>query len=165
MNLAFACLVWTAAMFNFYLITFYLKYFPGSIFLNSLWFALSDLLSFTVSGAVLKFTGSPNRTLLYSFLLSGCGAVAYLTFYEHTHLVPLFILLSRMGNSMAFNAVYVSNTRFFPTHFLTSTYGIVNFVSHMVSVGAPLVAEVSDPWPFGVYLVNSVIGAVASRFL
>ena len=63
MNLLFSLVVWSCGMFNFYLITFYLKYFPGSIFKNSLWFALSDFVSFLISGTFLKKSGNPNRTL------------------------------------------------------------------------------------------------------
>jgi hypothetical protein len=165
MNLIFACIVWSSAMFNFYLITFYLKYFPGSIFKNSIWFALSDFASFVISGTILKKSGDPNKTLLYSFALSIIGSLAYLTFYWYVSLVPMFIILSRMGNSMAFNTVYVSNNRFFPTKYLASTYGLVNFVSHLIAVGAPLLAEVSDPYPFTIYLLSSVIGLVSSYFL
>lgn len=66
---------------------------------------------------------------------------------------------------MAFNTVYVSNNRFFPTKYLASTYGLVNFVSHLIAVGAPLLAEVSDPYPFTIYLLSSVIGLVSSYFL
>jgi len=165
MNLIFACIVWSCAMFNFYLITFYLKYFPGSIFKNSIWFALSDFTSFVISGTILKKSGDPNKTLLYSFALSIAGSLAYLTFYWQVSLVPIFIILSRMGNSMAFNTVYVSNNRFFPTKYLASTYGLVNFVSHLIAVGAPLLAEVSDPYPFTIYLLSSIIGLVSSYFL
>lgn len=165
MNLIFACIVWTAAMFNFYLVTFYLKYFPGNIFVNSLWFALSDFASFVIAGTLLKKSNNPNRTLLASFSLSAIGSILYLIFYWELHLVPIFIIMSRMGNSMAFNTVYVTNNRFFPTKYLATTYGIVNFVSHLLAVAAPLLAEVSDPYPFTMFLLNSGIGIFCSYFL
>ena len=165
MNLIFACLVWSCAMFNFYMIVFYLRYFPGSIFENSIWFALSDFFAFLISGMLLKKLGSPNRSLILSFSLSALGAFMYLFLFWDLRLVPIFIILSRMGNSMAFNIVYVSNNRFFPTPYLASTYGIVNFVSHLAAVGAPLLAVVADPYPFVVFLGNSVVGIVASIFL
>jgi hypothetical protein len=165
MNLIFLCVIWSAAMFNFYLITFYLKYFPGSIFKNSIFFALSDFISFSISGTILKKSDNPNRTLLTSFSVSGVGSILYLCFYWYHPLVPLFIILSRMGNSMAFNTVYVSNNRFFPTRYLASTYGIVNFVSHLLAVGAPMLAEVSDPYPFAAFLLNSCIGVLCSFFV
>lgn len=165
MNLIFSCVIWTCAMFNFYLITFYLKYFPGSIFKNSIFFALSDFISFMISGSLLKKSDNPNRTLLISFTVSAIGSVLYLALYWEVHLVPLFIIMSRMGNSMAFNTVYVSNNRFFPTKYLASTYGIVNFVSHLIAVGAPLLAEMPDPYPFTVFLLNSGIAVLCSFFL
>lgn len=165
MNLVFACIVWTCAMFNFYLITFYLKYFPGSIFKNSLWFALSDFVSFIISGVLLKQSNNPNKTLLISFSVSAFGSILYLLFYWQLSLIPVFIILSRVGNSMAFNTVYVSNNRFFPTKYLASTYGLVNFVSHLVAVAAPMLAEMSDPYPFTVFLFNSCIGVICSFFL
>jgi hypothetical protein len=70
-----------------------------------------------------------------------------------------------MGNSMAFNTVYASNNRFFPTKYISSTYGIVNFVSHLIAVGAPMLAEVSDPYPFTVFITNAAIAIICSFFL
>jgi len=165
MNLLFSFLVWSSAMFNFYLITFYLKYFPGSIFVNSIWFALSDFFSFILSGVVLKQSNNPNTTLVASFSVSAVGGVLYLMFYHYESAVPLFIILSRVGNSMAFNTVYVSNNRFFPTRFQSSTYGLANFVSHVIAVGAPMLAEASDPYPYAAFLANSCLGAIGSYFL
>ena len=66
---------------------------------------------------------------------------------------------------MAFNTLYISNNKFFPTKFLASTFGLVNFISHLIAVGAPMLAEVEDPYPFGVFLMNAVIGAACSFFL
>lgn len=165
MNLIFSCVIWSVAMFNFYLITFYLKYFPGSIFKNSIWFALGDFVSFFISCTLMKRNNNPNRTLFISFSVSGAGAILYLIFNFEVHLIPLFIILSRMGNSMAFNTVYVSNNRFFPTRYLASTYGIVNFVSHLIAVAAPMLAEVPDPYPFTMFLLNSGIGILCSFFV
>ena len=54
-NLICSCLVWLLSSFNFYLITFYRKKFPGSINTNSICFAFADMIAFGPSGAVLKF--------------------------------------------------------------------------------------------------------------
>ncbi len=151
-------------MFNFYLITFYLKYFPGSIFKNSIWFALSDFLSYFFSGNVLKYTNT-NRTLLISYAVSAAGALSYLLFYWNVSLVPLFIILSRLGNGMAYNTQYASNNRLFPTQFLASTFGIVNLVSHLYAIAAPMIAEMGDPYPFLAFFANAVMGIVCSFLL
>lgn len=52
---------------------------------------------------------------MLSYLLSASGSLIYLVFFWEVRLVPVFIILSRVGNSMAFNTVYVSNNRLFPT--------------------------------------------------
>ena len=52
-NLWAAILIYSEASFNFYLLTFYLKYFPGNIFENSTFFACSDLVAFVLAGLFL----------------------------------------------------------------------------------------------------------------
>ncbi len=54
-NLICSCFVWLLSAFNFYLITFYLKNIPGSIYLNSVMFAIADMWAFLSSGMILKF--------------------------------------------------------------------------------------------------------------
>lgn len=140
-NLIVSSIIWSCSMFNYYLIAFYLKYFPGSIFKNSLWFAVADFLSYCISGNILKRTNT-QKTLFISYVISGTGSIIYLFFFWDIRLVPLFIILSRVGNSMAFNTVYVSNNRMFPTKYLASSFGIVNFISHLYAIAAPLTAEI-----------------------
>jgi len=66
---------------------------------------------------------------------------------------------------MSFNTVYVSNNRLFPTFFLTTSFGIVNFISHILAVGAPMIAEIEDPYPFWVFSAFCLIALVSSLFL
>jgi hypothetical protein len=53
-NLLCSVMVWMHGSFNFYLITFYLKYFPGNIYVNSMCFASADFIAYMMSGMVLK---------------------------------------------------------------------------------------------------------------
>lgn len=53
-NLICSCMVWLHGSFNFYMLTFYLKYFPGNIFVNAMSFAAADLIAYSCSGIVLK---------------------------------------------------------------------------------------------------------------
>lgn len=79
--------------------------------------------------------------------------------------MPIVIVLSRMGNSMSFNTLYVTNNRLFPTHFQTSSLGLLNFISHIIAIGAPMVAELKDPFPFSVFLANAVIALISAFFV
>lgn len=102
--------------FNFYMLTFFMKYFPGNIFENSLCFAVSDLIAFTVSGIVIKYT-RVTRGLKLSFLISSLGGILFVMFSSITALIPVFICLCRMGVTMAFNLGYISVPRLFPIQF------------------------------------------------
>lgn len=79
--------------------------------------------------------------------------------------MPVFIILSRLGNAMSYNTVYVSNNRLFPTKFVSTTYGIVNLLSHIITVAAPLVAEIGDPYPFIIFVINTGLAITASIFI
>jgi hypothetical protein len=110
-------------MFNYYTLTFYFKYIPGSIFRNSVYFSSADLISLCFSQYALKKT-SVNKAMATSFAIAGSGGLIYLFFFWETTLIPVFILLSRIGVNMGFGVAYISNTRLFPTKYLATSYGI-----------------------------------------
>lgn len=63
-NFIFASFIWTAIVFNFFLLTFYFKYFPGSIFTNSLYFAGADMISYLLSGLIIKYLNTSKAIVL-----------------------------------------------------------------------------------------------------
>jgi hypothetical protein len=163
-NLISSCLVWLLSSFNFYLITFYLKKFPGSIFINSIVFALADMIAFASSGIILKYF-LISQGLSFSYGLSLISGICYLVFHnmesEMPWLIPLLVCFCRIGGSMSFNIGYISVARLFPTRFVATVFGIVNFVSHTITVGAPLVAELKEPIPFYVFCANAFFATFA----
>ena len=74
-------------------------------------------------------------------------------------------MFSRVGNSVAFASIYASNNRLYPPYLLSTTFGIANFVSHVLTVPAPLISELEDPIPMLVFLATTLSGGVASLFL
>ena len=151
-------------MFNYYIQAFYIKYFPGNVFENTLALVFSDLAAYILSGLILKRLGM-KITLSIAQFFSIVGAGLYIGLHHISELVPVIIILTRFGNSMSFNTVYVSNSRLFPTQFLATTFGFGNFVSHVLAVGAPLVAEIDDPYPFLIFLANCGVAMASSFFL
>ena len=115
-NLIGSTILWACSSFNFYMGTFFLKYFPGNIFQNSLFFAASDLVAFGMSGLILKRT-RVNYGLMLAFAVSSCGGLLYMVFEENRGLVPFIICLVRVGITMSYNIGYVSVNRLFPTQF------------------------------------------------
>lgn len=66
---------------------------------------------------------------------------------------------------MNFNIGYVSVARLFPTQFQATVFGVVNFVAHCITIGAPLVAEFEKPVPFYVFCLNSFLCIIAAQVL
>lgn len=158
--------MWLLSSFNFYLITFYLKYFPGIVYENSLCFACADLCAFLLSGLFLKYF-TVSKALFFSYLSSLIAGIFYLILYstDVPGVIPTLVTFSRLGGSMSFNIGYVSVARLFPTKFVTCVFGIVNFVAHLITVAAPIVAEAPEPVPFIVFCFNAFVAIFASLSL
>ena len=146
------------------MLTFFLKYFPGDIFENSLFFAASDLIAFGMSGIVLKKT-KVTRGLSLAFIIAICGGSIYIMFSTVTAMIPFMICLARVGVTMAYNIGYVSVNRLFPTQFQATVYGIVNLSAHLVACLAPIVAEIQQPYPFIAFLIAILISSFATSML
>ena len=150
--------------FNFYMLTFFLKYFPGNIFENSLCFACSDLLAFTLSGVVIKYTRVTNGFRL-AFIISSVGAILYLLFQKERSFIPIFVCLCRIGVTMAFNLGYISVPRLFPIKFQSTVYAVVNFFAHLIACIGPVVAEMDQPIPFIAFISAVGISVIAVQAL
>jgi hypothetical protein len=109
-------MIWTHGSFNFYLITFFLKYFPGNIFTNAMAFAAADIVAYTCSGLVLKFI-SVRKGIMFGYTVAAFGSILYLTLYKSDAewVIPMLVALCRVGSSMSFNMGYVSVAKLFPT--------------------------------------------------
>ena len=132
-NLWAAALLYAEGTFNFYLLSFYMKYFPGNIFENSVYFACSDLCAFFLAGVLLNYT-SMKFTIRVASIAALIGGFMYL-FLESSQpeLQPAMIVLSRLGQSMIFNATLISVNRLFPTLLIANAYGICNFCAHIIA--------------------------------
>ena len=126
--------------------------------------AFSDIIAYLISGCVLKRFGL-SLSVIVSLSTAVAGAILYLFLYSRLSLIPIFIILCRAGNSMLLNIMYVTHNTLFPTQFQTSSFGILNFISHVAAVCAPLIAEIPDPLPFFIYAINCVLAMFASFFL
>ncbi len=161
-NLWAAILIYSEASFNFYLLNFYLKYFPGNIFQNSFYFACSDLTAFVLAGLFLQYT-SMKTSIRIGAILGGTGGMLYLCLSDRLDLIPIMICLARVGQSIIFNTAIISVNRLFPITLVATAYGVVNFFAHLFACLSPFVAEIKNPFPFIVF--EALIGvAIFSSF-
>jgi MFS family permease len=163
-NLIGSTILWSCSAFNFYLLTFFLKYFPGNIYENSFFFGIADFIAYAGSGLLLKRTNVV--TALYiAFLIDFTGGILYIMFHNNLALVPIIICICRGGVTMTYNIGYVSPKELFPTLFIATVYGQVNVFAHIIACLAPMVAETAYPIPFCAYLVAIGISCFAAAML
>ena len=163
-NLVGSIITWAMSSFNFFMLTFFMKYFPGNIFENSLCFALSDLVAFIMSGVVSKYLRVANGFRL-AFIISISGGILYLMFSKRIEYIPVFVVLCRIGVTMAFNLGYISVPRLFPIKFQSTVYAVVNFFAHLIACMGPIVAELDTPIPFMAFLSAVGVSVLATLLL
>ena len=160
-NLIWSIILYMEATFNYYLLTFYLKYFPGNIFENAGIYALSDFAAFIIAGVVLKFLSISN-SFRVCLTLAFTGGMLYLCTSNKANLVPLFICLCRVGQTMTYNVAVISVNRLFPTKFISTAYGVVNGFAHIFACLSSLIAEIPNPYPFMIFEALIVVAAFAT---
>lgn len=85
---------------------------------------------------------------------------------SHLVLYSLVLFLAKSGAELAFGFVFVIHIDLFPTNFLVTSYGICNIFCRLITMFAPIVAEipnVSIPLTFLVGL--NLAGVIASIML
>lgn len=95
-NLWAAVLLYCEGTFNFYLLTFYMKYFPGNLFENSVFFACSDLLAFCLAGFLLNFA-SLKIAIRVGATIAFTGGLLYMFLSDVKDLIPFMVCFSRLG--------------------------------------------------------------------
>ena len=79
-NLKVISMVWLTSTFNFYLVSYLLKYFPGSVYTNSAISSISEIISLFMSARVYTYFGTRN-CLIFFYSISTLGGVLILVYY------------------------------------------------------------------------------------
>ena len=77
----------------------------------------------------------------------------------------VFVGFSRAGILASFLLLFQSHPTLFPTLFAATSMGIVNFITRIIVIMAPLIAEAAYPLPEIVIVILQVIMAFAVLFL
>ena len=161
------CLNWLAASFCFYLISYELKYLPGDIFKITYFSGASDLIANLTAGLLIGFVGL-KPTLFLANLFAAIGSLLIILWGWHATGVwtlPILVLITKLGISTLFTAVYLGNALLFPTLFTATSMGICNIFARSATIGAPEVAEIPGTFPLWVVCIISACSMSASLFL
>ena len=164
MTLVVFILFWTVSSFNYYLLTFELKYIPGNIYVNTSVSCLSEVLADIVSGYLMNIIGI-RLSFLFAFITATLGGILMIFLYNVDSAMAVFVLLSKFGVAFAFNTAYLSTPMVFPVILTSTAFGLCNLVARFATIASPIIAEVSNPVPMIAFSVASIIGALCAFFV
>eukprot|EP00347_Sterkiella_histriomuscorum_P021166 403334998 len=160
-NIIMMNIAWSASSFTYYMVGFYIKYIPGDIFQNVMISSLSESIACLISGFLALLLGTKN-TLIMCFLIGGTFGLA-LAFvdphYETT--ILLCLLLTKFGVSSSLSLCFLVTSEYFPIIYSATVFGACNIFARVISIFAPLIAEINPPLPmiiYGVFCFMSVLG-------
>jgi OCT family organic cation transporter-like MFS transporter 4/5 len=80
-------------------------------------------------------------------------------------LVPVLVLLLKLGAGGSYNIIYIGTTQIFPTRFGATAFGIASFFGRMGSILSPIIAELHGATPMLMMIVSCICGTLASVFI
>jgi len=164
-NLILMTIFWTVSSFNYYIMTFYLKYIPGSVYTNTSLSCMAEVLSYIASGLVMNAFGV-KLSFIISFILAATGGIFLVIFFNADgFLIAVFVLFAKFGISFAFNVSYLATPQMFPTHLCSTAFGICNLFARGSTILSPLIAELPDPIPMSIFSVTCIAASFLPLFL
>jgi hypothetical protein len=167
-NLIVMTSCWLVCAFNLYMISFYVKYIPGSFYMNSMAKGIAEIVGFTAAGIVVERIGV-KKSLSLAFGLSFIGGIGILIYdlmgLDDGWLLPAMILFCLTGVSGGFQVVYSANAQLFPVLFSATALGICNFLARLSTIFAPMVAETKGNTPMVIFTVLCAATTVSPNFL
>ena len=156
--------MWSASTFNYYLMTFFLKYIPGNLYINTVIANASEVLAYAASGYLMNIMGI-KISYLTGFTVATAGGLLLIFLFGVTSVMPVFVLLAKFGVSFAFNISYLGTPQLFPVVLTGTAFGICNVFARFSAVMSAPVAEIPDPVPMVIFTFLSVVPGVLSLLL
>jgi len=156
---------WTSSSFNYYIMTFYLKYIPGNVFVNTSLSCIAEVCAYVGSGIVMNIFGV-KLSFIISFVLAAIGGIFLVIFFNaEGALIAVFVLFAKFGISFAFNIAYLATPQMFPIILCSTAFGICNIFARFSTVLSPIIAEMPDPAPMSIFSVMCIASAFLPLFL
>lgn len=166
-NLLLMTVCWVSTTFMYFLVIFLVKYLPGNFFINQI---VSGFSCFGYLLAPLLANKFDNRKIIILGYIVSLIFLIVMLIVEYATInavVYSFIfLLFKCGVSLSFLSLFVIHYDLFETQFIATSYGICNIVSRLITLGAPITAEMSNSKiPIYIMLLMNILALVAAYFL
>lgn len=152
-NLLFFGILWTTAFFDYYMLSFVIKYIPGNMHVNNIASGSAELLSLFFPLFYLERFGI-KLALLMALVCQILGGL-FIMMTEQGMINAVFVLCAKAGASITMNVCQLYPSLVFPAHLRTKAYGIVELAARLLLIACPLVVEMPAPVPMMVFTVSS----------
>lgn len=139
-NLLCLIIFFTAVSFNYYMISIYMKYVGGNIFVNVLLSAISEVIAAFSCGYTQQYLGTKYTLLLVFSMSVVCSAPLLWT--ENMYVIAICVFTGKFFLAGGFIITYYISSDSFPTMFIPFAMSSSNFIGRILTMFAPLVAEV-----------------------
>ena len=129
---------WTTSSSNFHLVTFYMPYVPGDVFVNTFYSNLSEIVAALSSGIIFGMLGI-KLSFFTGYVMAAIGGFLIMNSQEGV-LMAFYVLLAKYSITYTFNIAYVSTPKFFPENITTTVWGYLSTLARFISSIAPLIA-------------------------
>ena len=156
--------IWMLTSTIYYLIDFQLRFFGGDVYSNTMAVALVGIPASLFSGYLVQKAGVKISLIVFS-TITVVGSILLITLFNYKSLMPYMIFISKGGIAAMFSVTYIANSQLFPAIFAGTAFGIGNFSGKMMSLFAPMLAELEEPIPLYIVSVLAVLLFMVSLFL
>lgn len=157
--------MWASTSFTYYMISLYMKYLPGNIFINTIFAGFAEFIAYGLAGVLYTKLGiKMSYSLLYGISSIGGLFIIFLG-TENKLWMPIFVMISKFGIAGCFTLCYVSNSHVFPTLFASTAIGICNFISRFLTIFSAEIAEIEPPWPMILFSSLTALGVIVVQFV
>jgi hypothetical protein len=159
--------LWAATIIAYFVIKIYLKYIPGSKYLNQTVAGIAEISAHVFVGAtVTKLTPKWMFTLGYVIASLGGAALIFQESYaEKPWIIAGIVLFTKFGASVAMCTCYLSTPFLFPITLCGTAFGICNLVGRTMALSASIIVELKTPIPMYIFTSISIISVLVSFLL
>ena len=163
-NFIVVLVCFSVVSFNYYMISFYLKYVGGNIFINTLSSTVSEWIGNFAAGGIQRWLGTKKGFIIW-FAASVVFALPLL-FTENEYLIMVSVFSSKFFVEGAFWLAYYVNPEVFPPLFVPFSFSVWGLLARIVTIAAPQIAEVKPRQvPVIIFMVFSGVSTLAALFL
>jgi MFS family permease len=164
LTLLLMIVMWVGTCTNYFLINLYLKYIPGSEYLNITIAGVAEIVAHLSAGKIFARFGV-KFAFIVGYAISLAGGVCLIfqnKFMDNVPLVAFFVLLAKFGASMCLCICQIATPWMFPTTVCGTAFGICNLFGRFMQAAAPFITELKIPLPMTIFSGLSGISLLCS---